>query len=92
MRFAFPHSHAFRGGRVVVDETDEPTGSDCLVEFGDGVSVVGRWRRLGDTIDLRIPSHRTAKGTTMEARSWRLKPGDDGTWRSTPPAADVGER
>ena len=36
MRFRFPHSHAFRRGRVTIDD-DGKAGPECLVEFGDGI-------------------------------------------------------
>lgn len=81
MRFAFPDSHAFRGGRVVVDD-DTKTEPECLVEFGDGVTVIAEWRRAGDAIALSIPAYRTAKGTQVAARSWRLVQRKDGVWRS----------
>jgi hypothetical protein len=54
----------------------------CVVEFGDGVALVGEWYPDRDTIHLRIPAYRTTKGTDMEARSWRLEQGKDGVWRS----------
>lgn len=81
MRFTFPHSHAFPGGRVTVhdDGTAEP---DCLVEFGDGVTVIGEWQAEGDAIRLSVPDYSTARGTLVSARSWRLAKGADSLWRS----------
>lgn len=81
MRFAFPHSHAFHRGRVVVDD-DAITDPKCLVDFGDGITVIAEWRHAGDAIGLSIPSYRTAKGTQVAARTWRLVHGKDGVWRS----------
>lgn len=81
MRFAFPHSHAFRRGRVVVED-DGSGGPECLVEFGDGVTVLGQWRRNGDAIDIQIPTYRTARGTQVAAHEWRLNQRKDGVWRS----------
>ncbi|MFG1428899.1 hypothetical protein [Roseixanthobacter glucoisosaccharinicivorans] len=81
MRFGFPRSHAFRHGRVIVDD-DRTAGSDCLVEFGDGVTVIAEWRRANDAILLSIPAYRTAKGTQVAARRWCLVQDADGTWRS----------
>lgn len=83
MRLTFPHSHAFRGGRVIVDD-DGTTGPECLVEFGDGVTLVAEWRRAGDAVDLGIPAYRTATGTWIAARGWRLVRRKDGVWRSEP--------
>jgi hypothetical protein len=81
MRFVFPHSHAFQRGRVVVDDEGR-TEPGCLVEFGDGVTVIGEWRAAGKAIHLSIPAYSTAKGTKMTARAWRLVQGKDGVWRS----------
>jgi hypothetical protein len=44
MRFVFLHSHAFLRGCVAVED-DGSDGLECLVEFGDGVTIIGRWRR-----------------------------------------------
>lgn len=71
MRFLFPHSHAFAGGRVVVAD-DAEAGPVCPVEFGDGVTVIAEWRAVGDAIHLSIPAYRTAKGTQVVARTWPL--------------------
>jgi hypothetical protein len=80
MRFSFPHSHAFPGGRVLIEE--DANEGPCAVEFGDGVSIIGEWPRTADDIYLEVPVYRTAKGTEVAARSWRLKQGEDGAWRS----------
>lgn len=81
MRFVFPHSHAFPGGRVVVED-DAKTGPECLVEFGDGVTVIAELRLSRDAIYLSVPAYRTAKGTQVAARNWRLVQRKDGVWRS----------
>jgi len=83
MRFVFPRSHAFPRGRVHVDDDAQP-GPECLVEFGDGVTVIGEWRRDGDAIHLHVPVYRTAKGTEIAAKAWHLARGKDGAWRSEP--------
>ncbi|WP_293330694.1 hypothetical protein [Parvibaculum sp.] len=41
----------------------------------------GRWA-FDDAIHLAIPAYRTAKGTQVTSRSWRLVHGRDGQWRS----------
>ena len=95
MRFRFPHSHAFPGGRVSIEE-DGRAGPECLVEFGDGVTVIADWQRIGADIVLNVPSHRTAKGTQVSARTWRLARRKDGNGvlkgrRSVRPAARDGD-
>lgn len=81
MRFVFPNSHAFRRGRVVVSD-DHQAGAECLVEFGDGVTVIGVYHHDGDALHLSVPTYRTARGTQVVARSWRLSQGKDREWRS----------
>jgi len=81
MRFVFQHSHAFRRSRVSVED-DGSDGPECLVEFGDGVTVIGRWHRSGEAIDLHVPTYRTARGTQVAAHDWRLSQREDGVWRS----------
>lgn len=80
MRFVFPHSHAFQRGRVIVDD-DAMTGPECLVEFGNGVTVIAEWRSARDAIHLSVPTYRTAKSTQVAARKWRLVQRKDGIWR-----------
>lgn len=81
MRFVFPHSHAFRNGRVTVGD-DGKAIPECLVEFGDGITVIANWQGDGDAIQLSVPDYHTAKGTLVVARTWRLARGKDGLWRS----------
>lgn len=81
MRFVFPRSHAYPGGKVTVDERSD-TGPSCLVEFGDGTSLIAEWHRQGEAIHLQVPAYRTAKGNPVAARSWRLVEREDGQWRS----------
>lgn len=82
MRFVFPHSHAFRGGRVVVEEISDKA-PECLVEFGDGTTVIARWEPKRDEIDLFVPAYRTTKGTEVSARQWHLTHCKH-AWRSQP--------
>jgi len=81
MRFAFPRSHAFPRGRVIVDD-DGAGGPECLVEFGDAVVVIAAWHPVGDQIDLSLPAYRTAKGNPVASRTWRLVRDEEGVWRS----------
>ncbi|WP_102224911.1 hypothetical protein [Acidimangrovimonas sediminis] len=82
MRFTFPHSHAFPRGQVGVEE-DGAAPPGALVEFGDGITLIGDWRTEGDDIVLSVPRYQTAKGTTVEARRWRLTRNAQGVWRCT---------
>lgn len=66
----------------MVVEDDAKTGPECLVEFGDGVTVIAEWRLVNDAIHLFVPAYRTAKGTPVAARNWRLVQRKDGVWRS----------
>ena len=46
------------------------------------VTVIGEWRPDGDDILLDVPRYRTSKGTTVDARGWRLARNEKGDWRS----------
>ncbi|GHD21673.1 hypothetical protein ACFOEZ_00895 [Tianweitania populi] len=81
MRFVFPHSHAFRKGRVTVDDDGKP-GPECLVEFGDGITVIAEWSGEDDVLRLSIPEYCTARGTVVNGRTWRVAKGKDRLWRS----------
>ncbi|WP_337181590.1 hypothetical protein [Shinella sp.] len=81
MRFSFPHSHAFQGGRLTIEDAEMSEGM-CVVEFGDGVAMIGEWHPDGDDIRLTVPAYRTAKDTDVEARRWQLVRSQDGSWRS----------
>lgn len=81
VRFLFPCSHAFRKGRVIVED-DGKAGPECLVEFSDGVTVIAEWQTDDDAIRLSVPDYRTDRGTLVTARIWRLALCGDGLWRS----------
>ncbi len=81
MRFSFSHSHAFPGGRVVVEDDGAAEGA-CEVEFADGVTVIGSWRREDDAFILDAPAYRTARGTEVAGRRWRVARNRNGEWRS----------
>jgi hypothetical protein len=53
-----------------------------VVEFADGVTVLAAWHAAGEDIVLDIPSYRTAKGTQVKGRTWRLVRGKEGVWRA----------
>ncbi len=81
MRFSFPYSHAFPNGRVVVED-DRANEPQCMVEFADGTTVIAAWRQEKEDISLDMSDYRTAKGTRVSARRWRLVRGSDGIWRT----------
>lgn len=81
MRFLFPHSHAFHGGHVTVED-DGADGSGGLVAFGDGVTLIAQWHPVGDALHLAIPAYRTARGTGVVARNWMLARRKDGSWQA----------
>ena len=83
MRFVFPHSHAFPGGRVTLHD-DGAAPPVCMVSFADGTTVLGEWRREGADILLSVPAYSTAKGTEIDPHRWLLVMGGEGMWRSRP--------
>lgn len=66
------HTHLYPGakGRLAEPPADGP----ALVEFSDGVAVTGRME--GET--LAMPAYRTAAGTKVDAKRWRLAFNADG--------------
>lgn len=81
MRFSFPYSHAFHGGRLGVYDDGAP-GPACTVEFSDGSVVVGQYATEGEDLLLSVPDYRTTKGTKVKARKWKLVRSLDGGWRA----------
>jgi hypothetical protein len=82
MRFAFTHSHAFEGAQVDVEDDDSADAS-CLIAFGDGSHVVGTLSASGpDAHEIDVPEYRTAAGTLVTARRWRIARRPDGVWRA----------
>ena len=56
----------FRRGRVTVDD-GQSAGAACLVEFGDGVTVIAAWDHAGDAIQLMPPiAQQKATGALAE--------------------------
>lgn len=83
MRFIFPHSHAFDGGKLTVED-DGTSGSSCLIEFADGTTVIGELvGALGDSYTIKVPAYETAKRNTVTAHTWHITKGITGSvWRS----------
>jgi len=81
MRFSFPYSHAFPGGRVAVDVAGRQNDV-CTVEFGDGTVLFGRWAYEKDGLVLSVPAYETARGTVIEAKQWRVVNVVADTWKT----------
>ena len=83
MRFIFPHSHAFNGGQLTVED-DGPSGSSCLVAFGDGTTIVGELAGAAhDGYRIEVPAYRTARGNAVSARTWHIvRHATESVWRS----------
>lgn len=83
MRLEVSHTHLHPGCRVRMADAPAPAHApDGLVEFSDGVVVPGRLARRDGTRVRHVPAYRTARGADVEAKSWQLRPDDDGTgWR-----------
>ena len=72
-----------RPARAVANDNRAPAGP-----LRDGVLTVrleareSEWHPDGDAMHLKVPAYRTARGTDIDAQSWRLVRGDDGLWRA----------
>lgn len=63
MRFSFPQSDASPGGEVQIEDAEAADGM-WVVEFGDGIDMIGEWHPDGDHISSLHPSlpHREKLG------------------------------
>lgn len=70
------HTHLYPGqwGKVsgVARLVDLPSGGDCLVEFTDGSAAAARISRSADGWRLVTGAYRTAAGTDIVAKAWRI--------------------
>ncbi len=81
-RYSANNTHLYPGALLRVpddDDRSEPSpGDEAVIEFSDGVIVNARWLEAGaDGLVLRMPAWRTERGTEVEARTWRITPGDE---------------
>lgn len=82
MRFELSHTHAYPGCRVRT-EPAEPADreGDAVVELGDGNVLAGRYALDANDVALSIPAHRTARGTPIVAKRWRLRRIGQSEWK-----------
>ena len=83
LRFSFPHSHAFNGGQLGVDD-DGKSSTGCIIEFADGVTVIGGVSLAKDNeYEIIVPEYTTSKGNTVAAHRWHIiKRQGESVWRS----------
>ncbi|MDT0683783.1 hypothetical protein RM543_13910 [Roseicyclus sp. F158] len=67
-RLTFTHTHLYPGATGTFD-ADPPESAAILATFSDGVTV-GGWIE-GDV--LTLDAHRTAAGTPIAEKSWRVE-------------------
>ncbi len=70
------HTHLYPGHRGKISGlaqiADLQTGGDCLVEFSDGTAAPGRISKAGDDWRLDLAAYRTAAGTEIAVKCWRI--------------------
>lgn len=81
MRITSTSSHAYPGTRAEVSDIAELGAAQTLVEFADGVTVVACCNVEPNSINLEIPTYRTARGTQVVAQEWVLRR-REGKWRA----------
>lgn len=74
MKVAIADSHCYPDCPV---EPSEDGGAGALVEFDDGVVVLGDLDLQGDEALLTVPAYETARGTWIETKAWRLRRGEE---------------
>lgn len=76
------HSHLYPGARLrmrgrtaaALERPDWQAGDSVLVEFADQSVSAGALRALqGDSVELAVGAYRTAKGTAITDKAWRLQ-------------------
>ena len=78
MILGFTHTHAYPGAKARPHDAQALAAGPCTVEFSDGVRVPATLHRAGDGWELAIDAHRTARGTAIAGKRWRLRV--DGQW------------
>ena len=77
-----PHSHLYPGLGGTVSGLERisglRSGCDCLVEFADGSAATARVSTAGGDWRLDATAYRTAAGTDIAAKRWRIRFEEDG--------------
>lgn len=75
------HTHLYPGHRGTISGLDRlaglRTGDDCTVEFSDGSAVPGTLRKSDDGWHLHASAYRTAAGTDIAEKAWRIRLEED---------------
>ncbi len=84
-RFSANNTHLYPG--ALLRSLDAPgkatlsAGDDLLVAFSDGTHAGGQLLEVeAAAAVLRMPGHRTGRGTPVAARTWRIVPGGQPGW------------
>ena len=101
-----PHTHLYPGlrlrlapERAFTQTGHAERGVDVAIEFSDGTAARARLEPDGAGWTLAVAAHRTAAGTRIPARRWRLSAEHDGAGEAllrivarlqAPPAAGGG--
>jgi len=78
-RFSANNTHLYPGAHLrcldAVGEDRLSAGDELLVEFSDGVLVIGQLLNVeAAAAILQMPRYETQRGTEVAARTWRLAP------------------
>ncbi|MDK8872256.1 MULTISPECIES: hypothetical protein [Paracoccus] len=79
MRVLLRDTHAYRGCRLALPDGVPDRDRDVIVGFSDGIEVPGRLtvtQTSGPVLD--IAAYRTARGTRIVRKSWRLRQDNEG--------------
>ncbi|WP_199259490.1 hypothetical protein [Paracoccus binzhouensis] len=79
MRVLLRDTHAYAGCRLDLPDGLPDRDRDVIVGFSDGVEAPGRLARV-ETPEpvLTVAAYRTARGTGIGRKSWRLRQGSEG--------------
>ncbi len=78
MIIGFTHTHAYPGAKAKLHEAGTLAAGPCTVEFSDGTRVPAALHRAGESWELDVAAYRTARGTAIAGKRWRMRAEGDG--------------
>lgn len=73
VRLRATSTHLYRGARLLATAGLPSGPAAAVIEFGDGVVVEAELlRSSADELALQVPAYRTAAGSDLAEKSWRV--------------------
>ena len=78
MIIGFTRTHAYPGAKAKLHEAGTLAAGPCAVEFSDDAQVPAALHRAGENRELDVAAYRTARGTAIAGKRWRMRAEGDG--------------